>query len=180
MYKGNMKRLMTILEIKHYDKNKNVIWEAYNIPNVVHDEGEKFFLQALFRTDDNQVPVNYYCGLDNRSSPGFSDTFMNVEGEPTTFEYERQEINSSLGFSISLNEFNVFQATTGVLSFSATGGRWGPIKNVFLTTSFDNTGVLIATSSLDGTHYVDDGQALSLRFALTLRDATNATFTDET
>lgn len=169
---------MTILEIKHYDKNKNVIWEAYNIPNVVHDEGEKYCLQALFSTDVVSVPINYYLGLDNRPTPGTADTFLNIEGEPGVFGYERQEINSSLGFSVALNEFNVFQATSSILTFDAEGGRWGPIKNVFLTTSFDNTGVLIATSSLDGTHFVDDGEALSLKFCLTLRDITNVTISE--
>jgi len=161
---------MTILETTHLDRFGRVVWHREGIKNLVHLQGEQFCLTALFSTGSMSVPANYYAGLDNRTTPAVSDTLGNLSGEPSQFGYSRQAIASATGFVVALNNDNVYQATTNVLTFNATGGTWGPVSTIFLATTADNSGLLISTANLDGTHHVADGEKLTIRVALTLAD----------
>jgi len=165
-----MKHLMTVLEIKHLDRNGKVIWERRGLKNLIHSQGEQYCLTALFNTENQSIPANYFAGLDNRTTPALSDTLANLSQEPTQFGYARQAITSGSGFSIALNSQGVYQATSNILIFNATGGSWGPVRNVFLATSSNNTGKLICTAPLDGPHTVVSGEQMTLRIALTLKD----------
>lgn len=167
---------MTVLEIKHFDVNGKLLWEKNNIKNIVHHAAEEYFLNVLFSTTSASVPLNYYCGLDNRTSPDVSDTLANLSQEPTQFGYARQSVSSTTGFTIGLNTDSVYQATSNVLTFVASGGSWGPVKNVFLATTVNNSGVLLSTAALDGSRFLNDGESTTLRLGLTLRDASNAVF----
>ncbi len=172
-----MGRLMTVLEIQHWDRNGNLIWEGKNFPNLLHDEGEAFCLGVLFNSAVTPLPPNYYCGLDNRVSPAAVDSLANLSQEPTQFGYARQVVSSANGWTVAINESGIYQATTNVLTFVASGGGgWGPVRNLFLTNSATNTGKLISTAALDGPHTLSDGEQITLRLGLTLRDATGATF----
>lgn len=171
-----MKKLMTVLEIKHFDAQGKLLWEKKHIPNVIHHAAEQYFLSVLFNTTAATVPINYYCGLDNRTSPDASDTLANLSQEPTQFGYTRQAVSSSTGFTVGLNTDSIYQATSNVLTFVASGGSWGPVKNVFLATTVNNSGVLLSTAALDGSRFLNDGESTTLRLGLTLRDASNAVF----
>lgn len=165
---GNL--ILTILKIQHFDKNNNCIWEDENLHNIIHKNGEAFCLGALFRTSSTPIPANYYAGLDNRTIPASSDTLSNLSQEPTQFGYARQPISSANGFTIALNDSGINQATSGVVVFTASGGTWGPIKNLFFATTSDNSGTLISTAELGGSHSVNSGERLTLQIALNLRD----------
>lgn len=171
-----MKKLMTVLEIKHFDAQGKLLWEQKNIPNLIHHAAEQYFLSILFSSTEASVPLNYYCGLDNRVSPDASDTLANLSQEPTQFAYARQAVSSTTGFTIGLNTDDIYQATSNVLTFNASGGSWGPVKNVFLATTVNNSGVLLSTAALDGSRFLNDGESTTLRLGLTLRDASNAVF----
>jgi hypothetical protein len=168
--------MLTVLEIKHFDVFGNVIWENYNLPNMVHDEGEAFYLGVLYNSAVTPLPSNYYCGLDNRTSIANEDTLGNLYQEPTQFGYARQAVSSVNGFTIAKNAADVWQATTNVVTFIASGGGWGSVKNLFLATTSNNSGKLISTVLLNGSHFLNDGEKITLRMGLTLRDATGATF----
>jgi hypothetical protein len=173
-----MTRLLTVKTIRHLGRDGEVLWEQREVPNIWHRGGEVFCLGVLFNSAETALPANYYCGLDNRSSLAVSDTLANLSQEPTQFGYGRQAISSASGFTIDLNEFDVYQATSGVLTFEAVGGTWGPVRNIFLATSLSSGGVLMSTAALDGSRSVADGEKLSLQIGLTLRDASTATFPD--
>jgi hypothetical protein len=85
-------------------------------------------------------------------------------------------VSSTTGFTIGLNTDDIYQATSNVLTFVASGGSWGPVKNVFLATTVNNSGVLLSTAALDGSRFLNDGESTTLRLGLTLRDASNAVF----
>ena len=156
---------MTVLEIKHYRDNK-VIWEEQNIPNIFHESGERFLFSVAFDTDGGyEVPTFYYVGLDNRSVIDYSDDIGSITGEPSGFGYGRQTASSSSGFGITLTEGRI-RATSGILTFSATGGSWSQVSNVFLATSADSSGDLIATSALSSPRTLNSGDHLTVRLKL--------------
>lgn len=158
-------RLMTILEIKHYRENE-VIWEAKNIPNIFHESGERFLFSVAFDTDGGySIPTFYYIGLDNRTTVLYDDDIGSITGEPSSNGYGRQTVSSSSGFGITLTDGRI-RATSGILTFTAIGGSWGPVKNVFLTTSTDSSGDLIASSALSSERTLNNGDHLTVRFKL--------------
>jgi hypothetical protein len=165
-----MKHLMRVLELKHYSRDGKLLWEKDIVPNIIHAEGELYCLTALFTTLVTSIPANYFAGLDNRAVPARSDTLANLSQEPSQFGYARQPLDSGSGFNVSVNSSGVYQATSNVITFVSNGGTWGPVKNIFLTTSSGNTGKLISTAALDGQHFLSTGEQLTMRLALTLRD----------
>lgn len=161
---------MRVLELKHYSREGELLWEQDVVPNIIHAEGELYCLTALFTTLVTSIPSNYYAGLDNRTTPAREDTLANLSQEPSQYGYARQPLNSGSGFIVSVNSNGVYQATSNVITFIANGGTWGPVKNIFLTTTVDNSGKLISTAALDGQHFLSTGEQLTMRLALTLRD----------
>lgn len=171
-----MSKLMTVLEVEHWGADGALRHRQSLVPNIWHRQGEAFCVGALFNTSATPIPVNYYCGLDNRVTPAATDTLDSLSQEPSQFGYVRQAVSSSSGFTVTVNASGVYQATTNVLTFVVSGGTWGPVRNIFLTDSATSSGVLISTAALDGPRSVGDGEKLTLRLGLTLRDASLATF----
>jgi hypothetical protein len=168
-----MKHLLRILEIQHIREGK-VIWEAKDLLNTLHIDGEKFILSAMFKTTAGiAVPSFYYLGMDNRSTVQKTDNMLSVTTEPTGNGYSRQPVSSSTGFSIETytsGSESHWRAKSQVVSFSASGGQWGPVGNVFLTDRLDNTGYLISTAPLGETRFLSPADVLTFRFALNLVD----------
>lgn len=163
-----MLHLLKVIEAQLWRDGK-VVWETRDRPNTLHSLGTKFVLQGLFNTAEVGIPPFYYAGLDNRPSPAVGDLLSGINTEPATFGYQRVAISSSNGFVVSVVD-DVYQATSGVLTFNATGGTWGPVQNVFLATTNDNTGILVSTIQLDGPHFVNDAEKLTLRVGVSLKD----------
>lgn len=157
--------ILKITEIEHI-RNSKVIWKQENVYNQLHLEGEAFLLSCCFNNDGSYPPSEYYFGLDNRSSVTGGDTISEIVGEPTGNGYSRQSRSSSGGFTIEL--FNgSYRASSGVMSFSASGGSWGPVRNIFVTNS-GGSGILIATAALTQELTLIDGDSVNLRMALAL------------
>jgi len=165
-----MKHLLKIIEIQHLSKTGEVLWEDKNIHNLLHTDGEEFIIDILFAGEI--VPVNYFFGLDNRTNINVSDDMETIEtdgDEPDANGYLRQKIPSEGLFEIGLVD-TVTQATTPILTFVAEGGSWGPVKNMFMTTLADNSGILISTVSLGQSINVSDGETINLRMRIALQD----------
>lgn len=135
--------------------------------SILHNEGEQFLLSVLFAGTSS--PSNYYLGLDNRTTLTATDTLASLVGEPTVNGYARQPISSS-SFTV-VSTFGAYQANTPIVTFSAAGGSWGPVSNLFLSTSLDNSGKLIATVTLNQSNLtLINGQIIRVRMGLALRD----------
>lgn len=165
--------LLRIEEIKHIDKNGNILWQEHNLPNTFHIEGEEFVLRAAFvgGQANTYIPENYYFGLDNRTTLTVDDTMATIvtEGsEPSGNGYFRQAVSSSSQFQITLAESGHTKAVSPIVTFVASGGNWGPVQNLFLTDQADNTGFLIASVALSTTLTVNDGEGVHMRMSLTL------------
>jgi len=170
-----MKHLMQILDVKHL-RGEEVLWEAKNLLNTFHLEGEEFILSAMFRTTNGvAVPSFYYLGMDNRTTVSPTDSMVAISTEPSGNGYSRQALSSATGFEIetyTLGAASHWRARSQVVSFSASGGQWGPVSTVFLTDRLDKTGYLISTAPLGTTRYVNTGESLTFRFILKLFDDT--------
>lgn len=175
----NWRGILKILEIQHLDVKKNVIWEAKNLRNTLHKEGEAFLLNAVFaggRTSNLFIPNNYYFGLDNRSSISANDTMSTIANgsfEPSTGGYSRQAIASISAFTVALTNLgpgSYYQATGPIITFTASGSSWGPVKNLFLTTAINNGGSLLCSVALAEAITVNSGQSISMRMGISLRD----------
>jgi hypothetical protein len=164
---------MRVLSLEQRNSSGDLIWANSNIGNLLHGDGEKFLLNVLFTGSNiynTFIPNYYYLGLDNRSSLSIDDTMAAIVGEPTVHAYARQPISSSGGFSVVQNGDSNYQATSPVVTFRATGGTWGPVANIFLTDKSDLSGSLIASANLGAPFQVSDGDTVTVRLGMSLRD----------
>ena len=175
---NNWHGFIEVLEINHIRNNK-IIWQDFNLKNILHQQGELYFLQILFangQTDAfdniNTVPPYYYFGLDNRTTISISDTLASISGEPTTNNYLRQVANSTTDWNFTTNSNGDNQAKSPILTFGAYGGSWGPVCNLFLTMQPQITtnanGYLISSIYLNNSITVVDGDSISMRMSSTL------------
>ena len=163
--------LLKIIEIQHLDRDGTVLWKDSNVHNVLHVNGEQFLLNALFVGGNSgfYIPDNYYFGLDARGSVLAADTITDLAGEPQTNGYSRQLVSSLNQFSVAIFG-GIYQAVSPIVSFGASGGSWGPVTNLFLTTDLGSAGTLISSVPLSQSLTVIDGQVVSLKMGLSLRD----------
>jgi hypothetical protein len=166
----NWRGIMKVLEIKHW-RNGKVIWEQNQILNLLHNDGEEYVLRAAFNGGriSNVIPENFYMGLDNRQFPAAGDTMDSLISEPSSNGYTRQPISSAGDFTV-VEDSSHFRAVSPIMAFQAAGGNWGPVQNLFLTDRTDNTGYLISTATLQTPITVNDGETVTLRLAMQLRD----------
>jgi len=163
--------LMYIIELKHLDVDGSVLWETEKIiPNIIHREGQEFILQGMFNTSSSvSPPTNYHLGLDARIVLSDTDTLADLIAEPSTNGYARQPVSSFNGFSVSLGPSNKFRAVSSSVVFSASGGSWGPVRDLFLTNvSSGTSGVLISSAPLGSSRTVNSGQSISTRISVSL------------
>jgi hypothetical protein len=171
MKQKNWHGIMKILEIQHLDSKNNVLWNAKNIYNLLHSEGEQFLLQAAFIGGRNSeiIPDFYYLGLDNRLTVTVSDTMADLISEPLGGGYERAEIASSGDFSINFDN-NHYIATSPIVAFRATTGFWGPVSNLFLTAEVGSEFKLISTAVLPSAIILNSGDAVTMRIGMQIRE----------
>ena len=147
-------------KVKHLDKEGRVLWEDFG-PNVFHDGGEEWLCKVAF-SEAATVPVNFYIGLDNRTSAAEADTLASLSGEPSGNGYSRQAVASNAtDWTVSQDGGSGdWQALSKTVTFTASGGSIGPVKQMFLATSSDGSGVLICTRPLSQTRTLADGESL--------------------
>lgn len=156
--------------IKREDK---IIYQAFDLHNILHVGGEAQILSALFLggpTSNNYIPSIYYLGLDNRSALAVTDTLSSLSGEPAVGGYNRQPVSSTTGFTV-VTEGTTVKAKSGVIVFSAIGTSWGPVQNMFLTNiSSGTSGVLYSSVPIGSSITVSAGDTVSLRFSMALKN----------
>jgi hypothetical protein len=173
--------LVKILEIQHI-RNGKVIWEDKNLYNTLHIGGEAYILSCVFSNPNNSSmpPQNYYFGLDNRTSISVDDLITDLADEPSGGGYLRQPvspiakspaINQPFTSEFAIEDSNgIYRAISKIVTFNASGTGWGPVNNLFLATSIDNTGILISSNKLTSQLILVDGDAVNMRMGLSLRD----------
>lgn len=171
MRHNNWPGIMKVEEIQHWDSSNQLLWEAHNIPNLLHYEGEQYILQAAFVGGKTStiIPDYYYLGLDNRLSVVVDDTMDDLVGEPNGNGYQRAAVASSGDFAINFNN-NHYVATSPIVAYIATLGSWGPVSNLFLTAEVDSEYKLISTAVLPSAIVMNSGDRITMRIGMQLRD----------
>lgn len=174
MTQNNWPGIMTALWIEHV-RNGTVIYREENVRNTLHSLGEEFVLKALFQggnSPNTYIPHLYYLGLDNRPVITAGDTMSSVEAEPFVNGYSRANMSSSgtQGFTIDVvNGYH--RAVSNILSFTASGGGWGPCKNIFLSNAPNSDGTLISSAPLTTAVTLVSGDSVNMRMVFSLRNA---------
>lgn len=169
--------VLKILEVKHLNSFGKIIYQENNIRNILHQEGEEFLLRAAFTggTVSDIIPENYFLGLDNRSVVVIEQTLDDLIGEPDNGGgYARQEVSSSGDFVINFEDDH-FVALSPIVAFSCTSTAWGPVSNLFITDTGDNSGYLISTATFDSPISLTPGESVTMRIGMQLRDCPDST-----
>lgn len=164
--------LVRILEIEHRNKMGELLWKDNNLRNVLHVQGESFLLNALFVGGSNPstvIPSFYYFGLDARSTVSDTDQMADLVNEPNSNGYQRQSVSSQGVFTVA-SFSGVYQANSPIIQFTGSGGSWGPVTNLFLATTLNTSGILVASVPLTQSLTVNDGEVVSMRMGLSLKD----------
>jgi hypothetical protein len=165
---NNWRGILKIETIQHI-RNGKVIWEDRNIHNTLHQLGEAFLLTACFANDGSILPNNYYFGLDNRTTISINDTISSLIDEPVSGGYARIPISSSSGFTIT-SIGGIYRAVTPTLIYTGASSGFGPVKNLFMVTTPDNTGTLVSSAPLSSSITLASGDSVNLKMSLQLHD----------
>lgn len=151
-------------EIECRDKDGNLLWSEV-LQNALADEGEQSMLDGYLRAQN--LPTTFYLGLYN-DTPLETDTMADLVGEPTENGYARQEIErSAVGWPTLALDSGDYMATSKQVTFSATGGSWGPVTYMVLTTTASGTaGKLIAFVALSQSRTLQNTETLGCKIKI--------------
>lgn len=167
MANNNWRGLLTIAEIKHISADGEILWQDTNLKNLLHTEGEEYCLRVLFAGES--LTTDYYFGLDARSSIDVADDMTDVQpNEPSGNGYTRQSVASDIFTMGTSGGVNI--ATSPVLTFSASGGSWGPVSNFFMTNESGYSGYLVSSVELASAITLTDGQSVAMKMKFALQD----------
>lgn len=132
----------------------------------LHTEGLQYLLEVGF-TEEQSVPANFYIGLATDASLA-EDASLGDQTEVSGTGYARQTVAS--------DNVDITSATTGTADRKVTtkevtftaGGVWSGAKTVFLATSADDSGKLIASVALGETRTLNNGDTLTLSIEIDL------------
>lgn len=152
-------------DIKHIRDGK-VLWEE-EVHNDLLDEGEQNMLQVYFR--DEQLPVSFYLRLAYDSIRE-TDTLSNIENEPSTGGYTAQTLErSTVGFPTLEKHEGDYRVVSKLITFTASGGVIGPVNVMYLATTTDNTGILVASISMSVARTLQSGDFLQVTIKIKLK-----------
>ena len=156
--------------IRHIRDGK-VIWEDEILENILHDEGEEYILQCAF-SEEVVPPVDFYFGLyDVDPTMAEGDALATHSGDELSGSaYARQPIPSTaVGWTVT-QDAGDYEAQSTDETFTASGGAWAAARFLFLATTVDNTGKLIASAQLSADRTLQDGDSLQVSMDIKLSE----------
>lgn len=153
-------------EFKHFDKNNNIIWHNI-VDNAISREGRRLTLLVMFRGTDE--PATFFLRMYN-DTPVDTDSLADLTNEASGNGYAPTEITrDGSGWPLEENVSSlVRRLTSEEITFTATGGSWGPVTNVVLATTTDDSGWLVGWAALGASRTLKDGENLKITYAITL------------
>lgn len=149
-----------------YDSEGKEIWSEV-APNSLADEGEQMLLDVALR--GGTAPTQYFLRLFN-DTPIETDTLAALTGQPSTNGYAAQLVErSAVGWPTLALDSGDFQAVSKEVTFTASGGSWGPVSHCVLATSSDNTGKLISFAALSQARTLAAGETLRITYRVKLQ-----------
>jgi hypothetical protein len=156
-----------IYEFEYRDRYGNLI-ERWVVENALADEGEENILNSYLRATSS--PTTFYLALFN-DTPIETDSMDDLTGEPGTNHYERQEITrDATGWPTLALDSGDFMATSKQVVFDATGGPWGPVIYMVLTTTLSGTaGLLLSYVALSQSRTLLEDETLGCKMKIKLQ-----------
>lgn len=151
----------------HRNRDGNIVDWGLN-ENITHDLGEQFICQALF-SEQAQVPLNYYMGLDNRASLAKADTEAGLTEPNGSYGYARIALASDANDWTIGSDANGYYADSAQKQFQASGGDWTIMRNLFLATALTG-GILLGSVALSPARTVLDGEKLDAQMRFVLKE----------
>lgn len=132
----------------------------------LHTEGLQFLLEVGF-SEEQTVPANFYIGLATDETLAEDATLASIT-EVSGTGYARIAVASNdTDFTSAVAGTNDRKVTTKSVVFTA-GGAWTGAKTVFLATSADGSGKLIASAPLSTERILSSGSTLTVAMSITL------------
>lgn len=132
----------------------------------LHTEGLQYLLEVAF-TEEQNVPTNFYIGLAADASLTESAALSDIT-EVTGTDYARQVVASdNTDITSASTGTNDRKVTTKEVTFEA-GGTWDEANIVFLATTNDDSGKLIASAPLSAGRTLIDGDSLTVSIQINL------------
>lgn len=152
--------------IKHLDSKGNVLWQESKHNDLV-DEGERSIIMSYFRAEE--LPTAFYARLAY-DSISLTDSLSDVQNEPSGNGYDPIILErSSVGFPTIQQDAGDWRVVSKQITFTATVGNWGKVNVLFLATTSDNLGKLIACVPLTMTRVMNAGDSLVATIRIKLR-----------
>ena len=159
--------LRTYWNITCRDSRGNIKWHEELVGNILHDEGEEYILKAAF-TEAESIPASFFIGLDDRVSLAEGDSLAPT-GEPAVCGYARQPVASDATDWTAVQDSGDWQITSKTVSFNPSGADYPSVRNMFLATTVNNAGLIIASVALSGGRVVNDGDQLDTSIVIKLQ-----------
>ena len=132
----------------------------------LHQEGLQYLLEVAF-TEEQSVPANFYIGLATDAALA-ENASLGDQTEVSGTGYARQTVASNnVDITSATVGTNDRKITTKTVTFTA-GGTWTGANTVFLATSSDDSGKLIASAPLSETRTLTDNSTLSVAIEIDL------------
>ncbi len=156
--------------IWYVDRYGRLLWKDAPA-NIFHDEGEDYVLSVVFDETETVVAA-YSIGLDDRAALAEGDS-LPPGNEPSGNGYARQPVNSDATDWTIAPDAGDFQAVSKTVTFTAAAGPIpvaGVVDNMFLSTTSDDTGFLVASVILSAGRTIADGDSLNTDITIKLSE----------
>ncbi len=115
---------------------------------IVHTTGLQFLLELMNKVQT--APANYYVGMATDASLA-KTAALGDQTELSGSGYARQAVAAGAVGLVSASDGGDGRKLTSVtVTFTASGGDWDLARTLFLATTIDDTGVLIASGEING------------------------------
>jgi hypothetical protein len=166
--------ILNIKELHHFSKKGDVIQSLYNKKNIINIDGEDYVLKLMLNAGSIAPLVNYYFGLDARTSISTAQTLTDITGlEPNSSTGYARAVAASSSFSNPpIYENGIWQCIAPPLNFTATSNWNYATNNLFMCSSPTNdyNGILISSINLGAYFNLLAGETISLDFSMSLCD----------
>lgn len=136
---------------------------------VVHTQGLQFILELVNKVQS--APTNYYVGLATDASLAKTAVLGSQTELAASNGYTRQTIAASgVGLVSASDGGDGRKLTSATVTFTASGGDWSQALTLFVATTSDDSGKLIASGPINGGvgTTVTDGHTYSAEVVITL------------
>jgi len=155
-----------IFNFKIVRPDGKVLYEITKRNNLA-DEGESVMLDSFFRAQN--TPTTYYLRLA-RCAAVDTSILTTLTGEPTGYGYAAAELaRSVVGWPTLEIDDGDYRVVSKEITWTASGGDIGPVNLLYLATTINNTGKLIAYLTLPADVIISEGNSGIAQYRIKLK-----------